>query len=218
MHIFTLVTALGVCIISSFLCLYLPPNLITHPVLLFGTYQFFILSVQPLPSSSGGVHWFLPLLLLYFVQDNYIYIFPRWWFSCSCIMCRRTNTLASTFTIIRDIFTLGGALTTYFYTLDGTLLAVKYPGWLGGGTVRTFRLLPFVTDTPPRVTLGAERKFRTLGGSFLDPILLALYLTLFYGSILNRSYILTSAYNFFSLWFVVPLVAWLKLCRALMIT
>ena len=65
-------TALGVCSLASFLCFYLALKLLNQSVLLFGTCQFFLSSVQPLPSSSRVVHLLLPFMLLYFVQDLFL--------------------------------------------------------------------------------------------------------------------------------------------------
>ena len=68
-NICALGTAFGVWIVASFLCLYLAPNFLSQSVLIFSTYQFWLSSVQPLPSSSLGFHSLLSLFLLYFVQN-----------------------------------------------------------------------------------------------------------------------------------------------------
>ena len=64
-----------VCILESFLCLYLAPNLLTKSFLLFGKYQFCLSLMQPLPPSSWGVHLLLNLLLLYCVQDRLLLLY-----------------------------------------------------------------------------------------------------------------------------------------------
>ena len=87
MHICTVGTTLGVYIIESFLCLYLALNFITQPVLLYGMYQFCLSSVQPIPSSSRGVHCLLTLLILYFCSIVCCCC-SSWWFSWLCITCR----------------------------------------------------------------------------------------------------------------------------------
>ena len=180
MHIFTLDHASGVFTISSFLCLFVAPNFLTQSVLFFGTYQFAFYPCDYLHQPHDLITAWCPFR--YFIlYRNVFCCCPSWFFYCSCIT-RSWNS----YTCFNFHSTWGNV---HPWRFSSHLLFHPWRchpncqiSWLTlrwNGECSPFLAFSGFAPPPPRVTLGAEQQFRTLGDSFVYFRSLNLSLTFF---------------------------------------